>query len=435
MGGAGSTAIGGHSDVIHRAATTCAPPSASGGTANTAVDAGTVPDTCTTNSDCSALPNGYCQQPGAAEQYHLGAKPHCVSGCFQDSDCGATGVCSCSTEPGPFACVPADCHVDGDCGPNSLCALDVIGFCGDAVGYFCSKPTDECLTAADCKSGGNCIGRHCDSQVCGRPFIVAQAPRWAKLAERADWNQASVTPNVRALSAQQRAQLHAHWARLGQMEHASIAAFARFSLQLLSLAAPPELVEACTTALADETKHTRLCFALASAYGGSAVGPGPLEVRDCFEDVSLSGIAKLVIREGCIGETVAALEALEAASAAQDPTVKAVLSQIARDEQRHAELAFKFLHWVLEQAPGLHAELAQDAELALLETERATAAHMNEPADGLLAAHGLPGSAARSTAQRSALQHVVRPLLSAVFAPAHFERRHCAEPGVVATTA
>jgi hypothetical protein len=71
-----------------------------------------------------------------------------------------------------------------------------------------------------------------------------------------------------------------HWTKLGQMEHASIAAFARLQLQLLALGAPPDLVQACNQALIDETAHTRLCFGLASAYAGRGIGPGPLDVSN-----------------------------------------------------------------------------------------------------------------------------------------------------------
>jgi hypothetical protein len=147
----------------------------------------------------------------------------------------------------------------------------------------------------------------------------------------------------------ERAALAEHWTRMGQMEHASIAAFARFSMQLLALGAPSALVEACTQALADETTHTKLCFRLASAYAGRALGPGPLNVDHSLEASSLGEIVELVIAEGCFGETSAALEALEAAESATDPVVVAAYAQIARDEQRHAELAFRFVRWALEQ--------------------------------------------------------------------------------------
>ena len=62
-----------------------------------------------------------------------------------------------------------------------------------------------------------------------------------------------------------------------------------------------------------------------------------------FEDMSLAAIAKLVLREGCMGEAVAAERTC-------DPAVRAVLQRIARDEQAHAELAFQFLSWAFAQA-------------------------------------------------------------------------------------
>jgi hypothetical protein len=60
---------------------------------------------------------------------------------------------------------------------------------------------------------------------------------------------------------------------------------------------------------------------------------------------------ELVIAEGCFGETSAALQALEAADDAEDPVIVAAYTQIASDEQRHAELAFRFVRWALVHDP------------------------------------------------------------------------------------
>jgi hypothetical protein len=48
-------------------------------------------------------------------------------------------------------------------------------------------------------------------------------------------------------------------------------------LELLALGAPAELVEKAHVAALDEIEHARICFALASAYGGERYGPGPLD--------------------------------------------------------------------------------------------------------------------------------------------------------------
>jgi hypothetical protein len=180
--------------------------------------------------------------------------------------------------------------------------------------------------------------------------LVHEQARVAPVAANGAWrSEQRLCPQTEHLTDGERASLAAHWTRMGQMEHASIAAFARFSLQLLALGAPPELVEACTAALADETAHTRLCFDLASAYAGRSLGPGPLDIDGSLTPTSLADVVDLVIAEGCFGETSAALEALEAADGASDPVIVAAYSQIARDEQRHAELAFRFVRWAIEQ--------------------------------------------------------------------------------------
>jgi hypothetical protein len=238
----------------------------------------------------------------------------------------------------------------------------------------------------------------------------------AAIEARADWLDVKLAPEVSELTPVERAQLAAHWARLGQMEHASIAAFARFNLQLLSLGAPSDLVEACNRALADETAHARSCFALASAYGGTAVGPARLDIEHCFEDTSLVAIAKLVLREGCIGETVAALEASAAAAVAHDPTVKQALQRIAGDELNHAELAFQFLRWTLAgSSPEVRRELASEAAQLLANFENDAQESERSRTDDRLAGHGLLGGDALRAVHLTAARDVSRPLLDALF--------------------
>lgn len=283
--------------------------------------------------------------------------------------------------------------------------------------FQCTSPQDQCINTCGVYACGFGDGhRVCNTAVCGRPFLVADAPRMAAVETRADWLDAKLTPNLGGLTPLDRAQLAAHWARLGQMEHASIAAFARFQLQLLSLGAPSDLVEACNRALADETAHARSCFALASAYGGSAVGPARLDIEHCFEDTSLLAVAKLVLREGCVGETVASLEALAAGEAASDPAVKRALARIAQDELNHAELAFKFLRWALTltSVEEQH-ELAREAarQLADFVGHGRNAKHAHT--DHRLTTHGLLAGDALRAIHLAAINEVTRPLLRALF--------------------
>jgi hypothetical protein len=301
---------------------------------------------------CAQFQNGYCGlTPGLIVAT-------CRSGCETDADCGSGSVCICddSNSPTGGTCHGASCRTDADCGTDGLCAQQY-DRCGTITSFSCLTSSDECASAQDCP-GAACVidesGEHreCSTapQSCGRPFLVHEQARVAPVAAGNAWRGAQRRhPQTQHLSAAERASLAAHWTRMGQMEHASIAAFARFSLQLLALGAPPDLVEACTAALADETAHTKLCFDLASAYAGRSLGPGPLDIDGSLTPTDLADVVDLVIAEGCFGETSAALEALEAADTASDPVIVDAYTQIARDEQRHAELAFRFVRWAIAQ--------------------------------------------------------------------------------------
>ena len=302
---------------------------------------------------CAEYELGYCDS--------IGEESFCASGCRTDEDCGPGYLCECGYDvPGGGKCVEAaNCAVDADCAGGYLCASFTPG-CG-ARGFACQSARDECQGRARCQCSWGEHGdyRACDDTICGRPFLVASAARVAPIARNGDWATAPVAPRVEQLAASERARRAAHFARLGQLEHASIAAFARFQLQLLALGAPPELVEACARALEDETRHAKQCFALASRYRGEPVGPGPLDVSHSLGPVSLLDVVELVIVEGCAGETSAALEAHEAAQDATDPVIRDVFARIAADEQRHAELAFRFVRWALERdVSGVHERLA-----------------------------------------------------------------------------
>jgi hypothetical protein len=65
------------------------------------------------------------------------------------------------------------------------------------------------------------------------------------------------------------------WRENGKTEQASVAAFARLTLDLMALGAPPSLIAAANRDALDEIRHAELCFSLACALDGKRVGPGP----------------------------------------------------------------------------------------------------------------------------------------------------------------
>ena len=196
-------------------------------------------------------------------------------------------------------------------------------------------------------SGGTGIGP--PGPTPGRPFLVDGTPRLASICTSDEWAATNLALRAEHLDADQRLRLSQAWTKVAQLEHASIAAFARFTLQLLALGAPASLVEAANAALADETKHARLAFAVAGVYAGRALGPGPLSIDGALAATSLREVVVAAIREGCVGETVSAIHASEILSYVQDPTLRNVLTTIADDETRHAQLAWLFVKWALER--------------------------------------------------------------------------------------
>ena len=61
----------------------------------------------------------------------------------------------------------------------------------------------------------------------------------------------------------------------------------------------------------------------------------------------LTDATAAAVREGCVAETLAALVVSEQLARATDSDVRAALTRIARDEARHAELAYRFVRWAI----------------------------------------------------------------------------------------
>lgn len=232
----------------------------------------------------------------------------------------------------------------------------------------------------------------------------------ADVAEGASWlDQRELS--IGDPSEKERALLARHYAEMGRMEHASVAAFARFTLELLALGAPAELLAATQSAMADEIRHARSCFSLASRYARREVGPAPLAVHDALGTVTLLGVVRTAIREACIGETLAAIEAAEAAEHTSVAEVRATLRQISEDETRHAALGWRFLRWALARSSAAEREtILADLDAAI--AERAAIGSFGDWRG--VPAHGMLSAAARGLARRDALDQVIGPVAAAL---------------------
>lgn len=184
------------------------------------------------------------------------------------------------------------------------------------------------------------------------------------------------------------------WARGGALEHASVAEFARVSLVLLALGAPPELVEDAHRAALDEIAHAKTCFALASRFAGRAIGPGALDVSRAHGDASVRALVRDSLRDGCLGEGAAALELCEMSRAERDADLATTLDAMATDEARHAALAWRIVDFAMTiDERATCEEIARflemlDTTTSATETERRVAREVVRPCLAALTSRG-----------------------------------------------
>ncbi|HYO96687.1 MAG TPA: ferritin-like domain-containing protein [Polyangiaceae bacterium] len=377
---------------------------------------------CSSDADCTERAHGHCLVSASFEPFPEPPATWCNYGCVTDADCGAGSICSCGDLIGE--CVPASCASDADC-PGALLCASIMTKPGCGVELACQSPKDQCNANGDCMNPARCVlnaggYRECIVPQCpvpGRPFLVDGEQRRASAIGSFDWLAQQAPPALGDLTDAARSLLSESWTHIALMEHASIAAFARFTLEVLAFGAPADLVERSARAVADETRHAQAAFALASAYAGRACGPGALSLAGSLHAADLASCTLTAFLEGCVGETVAAMEAALACSQATDPAVRSVLERVTLEESEHAELAFRFVQWALGAAgaavtPSLRAALDELlAEPSLVDPE------VTDPdLEATLARHGVVSERARRQMRRQVIRDVVAPCTRALLA-------------------
>jgi hypothetical protein len=133
----------------------------------------------------------------------------------------------------------------------------------------------------------------------------------------------------------------AFFAHVAHLEAASVTAFRVLARELRVLSAPRTLIRSARRAAREERRHARATRALAHGRGARVcdVRLRPTPPR------SLEAIAFENMVEGCVRETWGALLATYQAIHARDPRVRATMKRIARDETRHATLAWSIRRW------------------------------------------------------------------------------------------
>jgi hypothetical protein len=130
-------------------------------------------------------------------------------------------------------------------------------------------------------------------------------------------------------------------AHLALLERESVPAFERLAAELATHGAPDALVRDAKRAANDERMHARVMTRLARRAGATVPRwrPSRGPVRP------LRALAEENAREGCVRETFGALVAAWQCVRAADPKLRAAMRVIARDETRHAALAWRVDAW------------------------------------------------------------------------------------------
>lgn len=197
-----------------------------------------------------------------------------------------------------------------------------------------------CLGGAGCPGGPRVVSCVFEGSAPARTAVCVvertdcpSAPGpWGDCGRR---HEGAAPPEVRAHGA---AEVLAH---LALLERESVPAFERLADELAAHGAPASMVRDARRAADDERMHARVMTRLARRAGATV--PTWRPTRGAVRP--LRAIAEENAREGCVRETLGALVAGWQARRARDARVRAAMAVIARDETRHAALAWRVDAW------------------------------------------------------------------------------------------
>jgi len=241
----------------------------------------------------------------------------------------------------------------------------------------CKKPlcseSGNMVKCRNCKYPNECQpDGTCQRVQMGRPFVVdgkyrATTSLIGKIDEsnaKTAWNIDQVPGSLANSSLNQEIALA--FSNQGEGEHASVASFARHTLQLMSMGAPATLLIGSQQSAIDEIKHAKMCYGIAKSFLGAKIQPNTLNIDGSVKTMRKSEIIQSVIAEGCIGETVAAVRAQLSAHYAKEQKVKGILEEIAADETNHSQLAWNTVQWAIRRFPDLR-DIAEETFKAKLD--------------------------------------------------------------------
>jgi hypothetical protein len=215
--------------------------------------------------------------------------------------------------------------------------------------------------------------------------------------------------------------LAARWRENGRTEHASVAAFARLTLDLIALGAQPALVASANRDALDEIRHTELCFSLARAIDGRSESPGAFpeaqraRTLPRARPLALAALAVDSLIDGALHEGVSARIVARLARRCEEPTIAAALREIAADEGRHAAHGWDVVRWCLAEGGSPVASALRGAARVL--PERMASDLPAAARWGAWERYGIHGQALESEEHAKTLADLVRRVEALVFDP------------------
>ena len=190
------------------------------------------------------------------------------------------------------------------------------------------------------------------------PFFIRgrQVRRWGRsqlpaLAEGGDWTGSTIPAQA---APELREPLADYWRATGQTEYASVGAFARLTLDLMALGAPPALVRTAQNDALDEIRHAELCFSVARTLDGRARSPGrfpkvyPSPRLPLPRPLALAVVAVESLIDGALHEGISARLISATLRRCEDPAIREMLRGILSDEGRHAAHGWRVVEWCVE---------------------------------------------------------------------------------------
>ena len=237
----------------------------------------------------------------------------------------------------------------------------------------------------------------------GRPYMQEGKTVVARLeAKKGDWQHEELP--ISFGSTEERRIAGQFYLRMGLGEHASVASFNRFSLELMSLGAPAHLIQKAQEAALDEIRHAKRAFSIARSLLNKEDQPQQMSI-DVHLAPNYLELAKVVLEEAAIQETLSVLLAAEQLRVAQCPVIVEYLREVVEDESRHAELAFETLRWCIEKGGSEVREMIQRRMEAPIKLS--TASYPETAVQAL----GIPEQAKLQQMVRRGVEQVVLPSL------------------------